>query len=172
MYYPVQLLKPVQHANFPQATVLKYLPFSLSLSLWLSICEYAYAGKKASTLSHGPRARGLKLDPEWPLPIETSLQFSHWDPVTLPKIFKAFERESIELAKNSTRHIQQNHRTYRQVKSGLRVKRCLKSCFRVLNIKKSSILVSHCKACKICSDKQVCKQLDNLYLQDCFCLPT
>lgn len=85
-----QFLEPVHHANFPQATVLKYLPsLSRSLSLGLSICVYAYAGKKGSTLSHGPRARGLKLDPEWPtLPIETSLQFSHWDPVTLPKIVR------------------------------------------------------------------------------------
>lgn len=149
IYHPVQFLKLAQHANFPQATVLKYLP---SLSLWLSICVYAYAGKKGSTLSHGPRARGLKLDPEWPtLPIETSLQFSHWDPVTLPKILKAFEWESIELAKNSARHIQQNHRTYRQVKSGLRVKRRLKLCFHALNIKTSSTLVSHRRACKICS---------------------
>lgn len=90
--HSVQFLEPVHHANFPQATVLKYLPSlsrSRSLSLGLSICVYAYAGKKGSTLSHGPRARGLKLDPEWPtLPIETSLQFSHWDPVTLPKIVR------------------------------------------------------------------------------------
>lgn len=64
---------------------------------------------------------------------------------------KAFEWETIELAKNSTRQIQQNNSTYRQVKSGSRVERCLKWCFHMLNIKTSSSLVSHFKTYKICS---------------------
>jgi len=129
------------------------LSLSLSLSLWLSIYVYSYAGKKGSTLSHGPRARGLKLDPEWPtLPIEASLQFSHWDPVTLPKILRHLNESLL----NWQRTVQDifNKTTitvHRQVKSGLRVERCLKLCFHMLNIKTSSSLVSHCRACKMFS---------------------
>lgn len=124
---------------------------SISLSLWLSICVYAYAGKKGSTLSHGPRARGLKLDPEWPtLPIETSLQFSHWDPVTLPKILRHLN-ESLLNWQRTVQEIFNKTTVHRQVKSGLRVKRCLKLCFHMLNIKTSSSRVSRCRACKMCS---------------------
>lgn len=123
--------------------------YPLSLSLWLSICVYAYAGKKGSTLSHGPRARGLKLDPEWPtLPIETSLQFSHWDPVTLPKIFRHLN-ESLLNWQITVQEIFNKTTVHRQVKSGF--ERDAWNYVFTCWIKTNSSLVSQCRACKMCS---------------------